>query len=301
MARRKTNKEALMLRVRYPDDGPMEELRGGFFEVPSSVTDKAGWLESQYREEMAKAVAQREKDTREQKVLSDRIDKQREVDSQLPSRVDDLEAENHQLRLQVERLQEQLATPDAQEQLKVNQQTSQLMSTTYEMGQTVLNQTEATRQLQETNAEGIQQWNDLRQQTLDVESNRLDFWNKAQQSASERIQQEEAERVKWNAEAMKWKALYENGGETIAAANKITAASVERQEQLLQEKADKLEDDFVQVVNFIITSLGLTESTLNLTANSIDLNQKQAVRLSYRQIQAFAEVMRKSAPQGGEQ
>ena len=301
MARRKTNKEVLTQRVRYPEDGQMEELRGGYFDVPSSVTDKAGWLESQYREEMAKAVAQKEKEAREQKVLSDRIEKQREVDSRLPSRVDDLEAENQQLRLKVERLEDQIATPDAQEQLKVNQQTSQLMGTTYEMGQTVLNQTEQTRQLQETNAEGIQQWNDLRQQTLDVESNRLDFWNKAQQSASERIQQEEAERVKWNAEAMKWKALYENGAKTIAAANKITAASVERQEQLLQAKADQLEADFVEMVNFIITSLGLTEDTLNLTANSVDMGTKNAVRLSYRQIQFFAEVMREERPQEGQQ
>ena len=117
------------------------------------------------------------------------------------------------------------------------------------------------------------------------ETNRLDFWNKAQQSASERIQQEEAERVKWNAEAMKWKALYENGAKTIAAANKITAASVERQEQLLQAKADQLEADFVEMVNFMITSLGLTEDTLNLTANSVDMGTKNAVRLSYRQIQ----------------
>ena len=305
MAHRKPVKpappEVQTQQVRYPEDGPFEPLRGKWFNVPVSVKDKAGWLESQYREEEARAVASREKAEREQKVLSDRIDHQREAEARLPARVDELEAENAELRRKVERLEDQAATPDAQEQLKVNQQTSQLMGTTYEMGQTVLNQTEATRQLQETNGEAIQQWSEMRQQTLAVEGNRLEFWNQSQQAASERIRQEEAERVKWNAEAEKWKALYENGGATIAAANKITASSVERQEQLLQEKADQLQADFVEMMNLLITSLGLTEDTLNLTANSIDLNQKQAVRLSYRQIQQFAEVMRKSAPQGGEQ
>ena len=51
----------LTQRVRYPEDGQMEELRSGYFDVPSSVTDKAGWLESQYREEMAKRLLSRKR------------------------------------------------------------------------------------------------------------------------------------------------------------------------------------------------------------------------------------------------
>ena len=307
MARRNQQKpapEVQTSRVRYPVDGAVEALRGNYFQVPVSVQDKAGWLESQYREEEARQLANREREEREQKVLSDRIDQQREVEAQLPGRVDELEAENAELRRKVERLEAHAATPDAQEQLKINQQTSQLMGTTFEMGQTLLSQAEETKALQLSNAEGIQQWSELKQQTLDVQSNRLDYWNQTQQAASERIRQEEAARAQWNAEAEKWKALYKDGADVIAAAKKVTAASVERQEQLLQEKlqekADQLEADFIQMVNVVINSLGLTEGELNLTANNIDAGVREPVQLSRKQISYFVNVMRSSGERKAE-
>lgn len=287
-----------MMRVRYPDDGPVEELRGGYFDVPKTVADKRGWLESQWREELARTVAAEERTAREEKVLADRIEQQRRLGEQLPSRVDQLEQENATLRSEIDELKATLAGLDEARLLEVNQRTADLMARSYDMGEKVMAQTEQTRQLQDTNAEAINRWSELRQQTLAVETNRLDFWNKAQQAAGEQIQQRE-EQIRLEQEHSR--GLSEQIGqnwEIVDAARKLNATSVKKQNEAFKAAVTKtqnqLTEEFVEMLNLGLTALGLTEADLNMAAQQVEMDPRRAVQLDITKIRYFAEVMRKS-------
>ena len=140
---------------------------------------------------MARALAAEERTAREEKVLADRIERQRQLGEQLPGRVEALEEENAALQQEMAQLKAQMVQLDETKLLEINQNTAELMGRSYDMGQTVMAQTETTRQLQESNAEAMERWAELKQQTLDVSRNQLTFWNEAQAAAGQQIQQRE--------------------------------------------------------------------------------------------------------------
>ena len=286
------------IKVFYPRDGEIEELRGRQFTVPQSVADKRSFIESAYREELARQVAAEERNAREQKVLTDRIEQQRQLGEKLPSRVDALEAENAALREEIDDLKEALAGLDEARLLEVNQRTAELMARSYDMGEKVLSQTEATKQLQDTNTEAIERWSELRQQTLAVESNRLEFWNLAQKSAGEQIQLRDDQIRQEQEHSRALSEQINENWELVDAARKLDEASVEKQQQAFNAAVDEtrkqLTDDFVNLLNLGLTALGLTEGDLNMASQNVEMNPRQAVQLDLRKIRHFSEVMRKS-------
>ena len=276
MAKAQSTEDTQMMRVRYPDDGEVEELRGGYFNVPKTVTDKRGWLESQYREEMARALAAEERTAREEKVLADRIEQQRQLGEQLPGRVEALEEENAALQQEVAQLKAQMVQLDETKLLEINQNTAELMGRSYDMGQAVMAQTETTRQLQESNAEAMERWAELKQQTLDVSRNQLTFWNEAQAAAGQQIQQRE-DQIRLEQEHSR--VLTEQIGENwqlVDAARKLNATSVKKQNEAFKaavtKTQNKLTEEFVEMLNLGLTALGLTEADLNMAAQNIEMN-----------------------------
>ena len=254
---------AKTMQVRYPDEGAIEEMRGRWYDVPATVADKRGWLESQYREEMARALADQEKAEREQQVLNDRIAQQQRLGEQLPSRVDALELENAELRAELQQVQAQLAHLDETKLLEINQNTAELMGRSYDMGQQVMAQTETTRQLQQSNAESLERWAELKQQTLDVSRNQLDFWNQAQAAAGQQIQQREDQIALEQEHSRKLTEQIGENWELVDAARKLNATSVKKQNEAFKAAVTKtqnqLTEEFVEMLNLGLTALGLTE------------------------------------------
>ena len=264
---------AKTMQVRYPDEGSIEEMRGRWYDVPATVADKRGWLESQYREEMARALADQEKAEREQQVLNDYIAQQQRLGEQLPSRVDALELENAELRAELQQVQTQLAHLDETKLLEINQN-AELMGRSYDMGQQVMAQTETTRQLQQSNAESLERWAELKQQTLDVSRNQLDFWNQAQAAAGQ-IQQRE-DQIALEQERRKLTEQIGENWELVDAARKLNATSVKKQNEAFKAAVTKtqnqLTEEFVEMLNLGLTALGLTEADLNMAAQNIEMN-----------------------------
>lgn len=97
-----------MITVTYPQDGPVVELRGQSFTIPISIVNKRDFIESAWREEVARTAADMEAAQRDQQVLSDRIARQREIDRQhladLEQTVAMLLDENQALKAQFDRL-----------------------------------------------------------------------------------------------------------------------------------------------------------------------------------------------------
>ena len=135
------------VRVVYPRDGAVEELRGRAFAVPSTVTAKAGWIESQWREEQARKAAAAEAEQRNATVLSDRIEQQRVADSQALQMAEANAAEAASLRAQVVELQQQLAMPDASRFAEIANGTTAAMGRTFDLQQQVAALSEQTEAL----------------------------------------------------------------------------------------------------------------------------------------------------------
>lgn len=300
MARQKS-KEIKTTRVRYPEDGPMEELRGVYADVPSSVTDKAAWLESQYREEMAKALAKKEREARDERVLADRIEQQRRLGEQLPDRVAALEAELAGLK----QLQSEIPSTTDLQNIQtgiIASHTSLLNGEQFLAASSRELEKNASTQHEQALAVGetFERAKELQAQTLEVNRNRLELSNQAQEASAKLIRERDERIAKEQEHSRELSNQIAENHQIVHAARQLDQASVEKQKQLFNQAVEQvkaeLTDEFVEMMNLLITSLGLTEDTLNLTANSVDMGSKSAVRLSHRQIQFFADVMRKSAP-----
>lgn len=137
MARNQKAEAPQTQRVRYSAAGPIEELRGTAWEVPVTVANKAAWIESQYREQRARAAAAAEQELRQQQVLSDRISQQRSGEVQALQMAEANAAEAASLRAQVMELQQQLAMPDASRFAEIANGTTQAMARTFDLQQQV--------------------------------------------------------------------------------------------------------------------------------------------------------------------
>ena len=292
-------KPTKMITVTYPQDGPVEELRGESFTIPNSIVNKRDYIESAWREESARKAAEMEAEQRDQQVLADRVKQQKANDQQ---RLADLETtvvmlldENKALKAQIDGM----APPADMEKLsEINAQTTLAMGRTYDAGLEVARQQERTEELLATDSEHRNQWADLKEQTLAVSRNQLTFWNEAQAAAGQQIQLRDEQIAK---EQEHSKGLSEQIGQNwqlVEAASKLNEASIEQQEQRLQRAIDEtretLTDEFVAMMNLALGALGIDQAVLDMHANQIDMQPTQALRLTRRQISQYSEIYRKS-------
>lgn len=277
----------------YPSDGPIVEMRGVQMAIPNSVRDKRGWMESQWREEQARVAAEAERKARESKVLADRIAKQKEAES--------IEGQLIPLRSQVMAVQErltgiesQLQQPDAAQVVEINANTTANMARTMDAAEKTRELLDQVEALQVTVGGLADQVATLQAQTLQVNQNRLDFINEGTAAMGEQIRQRD-ERIRAEQEhATELSNEISRNYQVVLAASDVQQATVEAARAEVNEVTTQLTDDFVEMINLMMTSLGLTQGVLQQNLNTVDIQPTNGVRLTRTQIAQFAEVYRKA-------
>ena len=149
----------------YPKDGPIEEMRGITMQIPTTVANKREWMESRWREEVARVAAESEKRERNQAVLKQRIEDQQKAES-LESHLAPFRDELSEIQQRLTILGGQLAEPDAAKVVEVNANTTANMARTMDASEKttkLLNQVES---LQATVGGLAEQVQTLQAQTL---------------------------------------------------------------------------------------------------------------------------------------
>ena len=278
----------------YPSDGPVVEMRGLQMAIPNTVKNKRAWMESQWREEKARLTADKEKQAREQQVLDDRIATQKQRES--------IDGQLNPIREQLVGLQEQLigiearlAKPDAAQVVEINANTTANMART-------MDATEKTRELLEqvealqTTVGGLRDEVEVLQaQTLQVNKNRLEFANESVAAQGEMIRQRDEQIRAEQEHAVALGTEINNNYQVVMAAKDVQKSTVEAARAEVNQVVTEMTDDFVGMVNLMLTSLGLTQGTLEANLNMVDVQPTTGVKLTREQIGKFAEVYRKAS------
>ena len=83
--------------------------------------------------------------------------------------------------------------------------------------------------------------------------------------------------------------------QVVLAAADVQKSTVEAARAEVNEVITEMTDDFVEMINLMLTSLGLTQGVLEQNLNTVDLQPTNGVRLTRTQIGQFAEVYRKAS------
>ena len=278
----------------YPNDGPVVEMRGLKMAIPVTVKNKAAWMESKFREEQARLVAEEERKAREQQVLADRIAKQKDEAT--------VEAQLSPLRDQVVGLQEQLAEvssllvqPDAATLVEISNSTTANMARTLDAAEKTRELIDQVEALQATVGGLATEVETLQAQTLQVNKNRLDFINEGTTAMGEQIRLRDERILKEQEHAVALSSEINANHQVVMAAKDVQKSTVEAARAQVSEVITSMTDDFVEMINLTITSLGLSQGDLVQNLNSVDFSGgRSGVRLTRQQIAQFADVYRKA-------
>ena len=278
----------------YPNDGPVVEMRGLKMAIPTTVKNKAAWMESKFREEKARLVAEEERKAREQQVLADRIAKQKDEAT--------VEAQLSPLRDQVVGLQQQLAEvssllvqPDAATVVEINANTTANMARTMDAAEKTRELIDQVEALQETVGGLATEVETLQAQTLQVNKNRLDFINEGTAAMGQQIQQRDEMLEKERLHSRQLQEDINSNYQVVLAAKDVQKSTVEAARSQVAQEITVMSDDFVAMINLTLTSLGLSQRDLQTNLNMVDIDGgRSGVRLTRQQIAQFADVYRKA-------
>ena len=278
----------------YPADGPIEEMRGMRMEIPTSVTNKREWMESKWREEVAQLAAQEEKKAREAKVLQDRIQQQQKASS-VSAQLEPLRDELEEVQQRVAAIGGLLEEPDTKQFVEINASTTDNMARTMEMSGVVNGLLTQVEGLSDSVRTIYDRALELQDQTLQVNKNRLEMSNQAMEGMSAQISQRdemlETERLHSRQLMEDINANYQ----VVMAAKDVKASTVEAARTAVNAEINELSEDFVEMINLVLMSLGLSQRDLQTNLNQVDVsNGRDGVRLTRRQISQFADVYRKA-------
>jgi hypothetical protein len=292
--------ESELMTVRYPMDGAIEELRGKTFEVPRAVSNKAEWLESQFREEEAKQIAAREREERDKRVLNDRIERQVAAEASLPTeRLAAVEAEVKTLR------RAQVDLPSTMELEGISQKILQSHNSLFngqQFLQTAANTLEKQAEELAVNTELTeaqrQEALELQRQAVQVARNSQEFMNLLQEEFSKERASYEALIAELQAALSDAQAKVAVMAPVLAMAERVIEAAPQEQQRKLQVYVDGLEATyerkFLDFMGLVCTTLGISAEQLTVAANQIDQDPRSAVVIDQNVMSFYIGVMQAS-------
>ena len=119
--------------------------------------------------------------------------------------------------------------------------------------------------------------------------------NEAIASMSQQIRQRDERITKEEAHSRELSEQIGQNWMVVDKATDLVDQSIEVGKQAAKEEIQTLSDDFVEMINLVLTSLGLSQERLQQNLNMVDIgNGKQGVDLTRSQIAQFAEIYRKA-------
>lgn len=249
--------EPKLQRVRYPSDGPIEALRGKFFEVPVTVAAKGEWIESKYRQQLAEEAAAQAaaeavaiEEERNQAVLQQRIS---EVKDEPEVEVAEVEPKSSDSGLALA-----VSLANLQSNLLVQTQTIEAQQAA------VAEMVDTTAQrLAAIEANGIS-----REEAIAIMRNGIEMQNAAFDSYGKQLAVfQEVLNQQVVDIAVASQAISDNR-ETVEKAVNINETAISQATAAATEAVDQMNDDFVAFLTIVLRALGVDESTFAQELNA---------------------------------
>lgn len=268
---RTTKQQPATKRVTYSREGPVSELRGTKWDVPSTirVENQGKWIESQYREQVAREAAEAEREQRNADVLRDRQSQvlERERLDQERSQVD---AEIASIRGELQGLKGELSSPDMAALAQVNAQTVSAMGRTldaHERVDTLLQRLEAAEGRIETlNAEAIE----AREVSLKLVENYQQILNGVQETHGKQINEYRSRYVEAATEATKLSEQIGLNWEVVDNAARINETAISQATAASRELLERQHKEFLSSLTVVLGAIGVTQEQLDAELIRLD-------------------------------
>lgn len=265
-------------RVKYPVTGRQPELRGQFFDVPTSVIKKAEWIESQYQEALlkdaadtARAEAESVARDREAQVLRDRIARQSETENALSARLQALEdklAKEPNLALALTALNDSAAVIDRHHALAVEARALQAELTATLVEAQNLSAAAATQ---------IAEASQLKDETLQLLKTNRDISNEAFASYAKQLQNHRAELNNSEYDLRNYRQLMDEHKETVANAAAITDEVREVAVSVAAEAVQQQKDEIFAFANVLMRVLGVDANMARQALNASNVTGRNVM------------------------
>lgn len=255
-------KAAATMRAIYPRDGAIEALRGQSFDVPMSVSDKRGWIESRYREQAAREAAEAEKESRDAAVLRDRQEQVRAAAADQQRR-DALTAELEVVRAELADVRQQVANPDERRLLEVNQNTTACMGRVLDAADKVAGLVDRVEELEAKARELAALADADRQVSLDLIKNQIELLNGIQRSNGELINQYAARYQEAAQEAIDLSEQINANWEVVQNATRINETAIAQATAASKKLLMEQHEEFLASLNVALGAMGVTQEDLD--------------------------------------
>lgn len=275
--------------------GKISEIQGQKFQVPSSIPleSRAAWIESNWREQQAREAAEQERQEREQRLLQERIEATRQENL-----IGNLKAELSQMADRIEELNDRIvAEPDTEAMLRWNAASAGI----YERSLGLADEVEAmqatvTDLLAKATAmaEAAAIGEELQQQALNLLKNQQKMTAGSFSTYAAELQRlrDETNAAQIQVGALNTEA--QDSRDVIQQAANIQQEAVNIAEREARRAVGEMQGDFMDVLALSLRALGLRESDLIATANSIATAPNSSGTIRRASVERFIEISRKT-------
>lgn len=266
------NKEQAVSRVIYPRDGLLgAEIGGQKFNVPDTIRDKAGWIESRYREQASREAAEAEKEARDAAVLRDRQEQVRAAAADQQRR-DALTAELEVVRAELADVRQQVANPDERRLLEVNQNTTVCMGRVLDAADKVAGLVDRVEELEAKAQELAALAEADRQASLDLIKNQIDLVNGLQKTNGDLINQYASRYTEAAQEAINLSEQIGQNWETVSNAAKINETAIAQATAASRELITGQLEEFRVFLSLALMAIGVTDRDIEEQVSKLETN-----------------------------
>ena len=273
--------------------GSVEALQGTKWEVPDSIplTQKAAWIESAARQAELEAAAAEEQQAREAEVLAARLEKAKNDAS-----LERINSEISQLSEGLEELNQRIvAEPDTSAQLQFNAAAADIYNRSLGLADEVqaMQATVADLLTRATAmAEAAAIGEELQQQALNLLSNQQQMMNGSFETYAAELQRLRDQTNLATVEVGELNTAAEDNREVIQQAANIREEAVNIAEREARRAMGEWRDEFLDLMALSVRALGLTETDLLRTANTMQLEPNNASAIRRSSIEQFITISR---------
>ena len=275
--------------------GTVPEIQGEKFDVPASVplTSRAKWIESTWREEQARSAAEAEREAREQRLLQERIESTRQQNA-----IDNLTAELQGMADRLEELSGRIVEePDTAAMVRWNAASASIYERSLRLADEVaVAQSNVTELLERiaAAAEEAAQGAQMKTESLLLLKNQQRMTAAAFESYREELERLSLRTNNAIVEVGELNTSAQENRDVIEQAADISQQAVDIAQQAARAEIQKTREELLDLMALCLRALGLRESDLIATANSIEVAPNDSGTIRRATVERFIEISGKA-------